>query len=321
VNIFSPWGKTRSLKLDINPDISIDQFKELINTELQLNAKSIKIELENEDAFGKILEAGSLKSNGCKHGSNITVNAVDIEYGIETKSSPAKSQTHTDHFDPTHSANAWRDHSPGVNYEAQCPSVPDRKVIINRGFGILDWATDPLELKCSCCHQKVDPRTVSRISVNHCEWTWGGITDEGEKIRQNGVTQDQNRWIIDASKHWRKLFIKAVDPFQPVAKPPTIYVTCALCKEEFPQAQVELISNRQLCFPCAKRVRQAIEERNKKREQGDSQQPQPQPQPLDSESEQKSQKFRNPEAKVLLPGLGQTIELRRTFRPSREDKQ
>jgi len=161
---------------------------------------------------------------------------------------------------------------------------------------------------------------ITRISVNRCEWTWGGITDEGEKLRQNGVTQEQNRWIIDASRHWRKLFIKATDPFQPLPKPPTIFITCALCKGEFPQPQIEVISNRQLCHPCAKRVRQAIEERNKKQQQQQKQsgdadnQP---PAPSDSEPEI-TQKYRNPEAKVLLPGLGQQIELRRIFRPSRE---
>jgi hypothetical protein len=306
------------LKLDINPDISIDQFKDLLNKELQLNAKSIKLELENEDAFGKILEAGSLKSNGCKNGSTVSVTAVDIDYGTNTKASPAKSNIHSDHFDPSHSANAWREHSPGVNYEALCPNASDKKVIINRGFGIFDWATDPLELKCSCCHQKVDPRTISRIAVNHCEWTWGGITDEGEKIRQNGVTQDLNRWIIDGSRHWRKLFIKATDPFQPLPKPPTVFITCALCKSEFPQDQIEVISQRQLCRFCAKRVHQALEERNKNKPQqisanADSQDPAP----SDSE-QQKAQKFRNPEKKVLLPGLGQQIELRKIFRPSRE---
>jgi hypothetical protein len=305
------------LKLDINPDISVDQFKELINKELQLNARNIKLELENEDAFGKNLEAGSLKTNGCKNGDTISVTSVDIEYGIDTKPSPVKSQIYSEQFDPSHSANAWRDHAPGVNYEALCPTVPDRKVIINRGFGILDGATDPLELNCSCCHKKVDPRSVTRIAVNHCEWTWGGITDEGEKLRQNGVTQDQNRWIVDASRHWRKLFIKATDPFQPLPKPPTIFITCALCKGEFPQAQIELISNRQLCFPCAKRIRQALEERNKKREPDQKQSGDNPQEPTENEQE-KSQKYRNPEAKVLLPGLGQQIELRRIFRPSRE---
>jgi len=297
------------LKLDLNPDITIEEFKELINLELHLNAKTIKIELENEDAFGKILEAGSLKTNGCRNGDRITVTSVDIEYGTNVYASPALSQIYKDQFDPTHSAHAWRDHDRGVNYEASCPTVPDRRVIVNRGFGTFDWATDPLELSCSCCHQRIDPRTVTRVAVNHCEWTWGGITDTGEKLKENGLTQDLNEWIIDGNKQWRKLFIQAVDPFKQEVKPPTTYFTCALCKSEYPQNQIEMFANRQFCRSCAKQVQSRLEERDKHKEQQHEHH-------YDDQEEFPVEKTPQ-EAKVLLPGLGQSIELRRIFRPSR----
>jgi len=311
VNVFSPWGKTRSLKLDINPDISIDQFKKLLNDELHLNAKTIKVELENEDAFGKNLEAGTLKSNGCKNNSTVTITSVDIEYGNQVHASHANSQVFTDRFDPSHSADAWREHAHGVNYEAECPSVPDRKVIINRGFGTFDWATDPLELTCSCCHQKVDPRTVKRVSVNHCEWTFGGITDDGEKVRNSGVTQDQNQWIIDGSKPWRKLFIRAIDPHIPAPKKNTLLITCALCKLEFGQDRMEIIANRQLCPPCAIRVRQSLADRERSKSNPDQHHVQHEEETPQAHSRHVQ------ENKVHLPGLGQQIELRRIFRPSK----
>jgi hypothetical protein len=318
VNVFSPWGKTRSLKLDINPDITIQQFKDLLNEQLNLNAKSINLELENENAFGKILEAGSLKSNGCRNGDRVTLTSVDIEYGDQNFSSPAKTEKFVNQFDPVHSAHAWRDHDRGVNYEASCPTVPDRKVIINRGFGTFDWATDPLELNCSCCHQSVDPRTVTRVSVNHCEWTWGGITDDGEKLRDDGVTQDLNHWIIDGTRQWRKLFIQAIDPYKPEVKAPTMYFTCALCKDEHRQQEVEVIANRQFCRPCAVKVYESLEERKRKKEQGeDEPQEEERPQIIQAAHETPTpEPHRHWESKILLPGLGQTIELRKTFKPN-----
>lgn len=301
--------------MEVNADISIGQFKELINQQLNLNAKNINLELENEDAFGKILEFGSLKTNGCRDGDRVTVTSVDIEYGNDVRPSPAKTEKFINQFDPSHSADAWRDHDRGVNYEANCPTIPDRRVIINRGFGTFDWATDPLELNCSCCHQRVDPRTVTRVSVNHCEWTWGGITDDGEKLRDSGITQDLNHWIIDGSRHWRKLFIKATDPFaKPEPTPLPMYFTCALCKNEYRQPEAETIANRHFCRPCAKQVYESLEERNRKKQQEATEQ-QEEPQIIKAEYETATTP-RQWESKVLLPGLGQSIELRKTFKPN-----
>jgi len=141
----------------------------------------------------------------------------------------------------------------------------------------------------------------------------------GEKLRDTGVTQDLNNWIIDGTRQWRKLFIKASDPFTPEAKPPTMYFTCSLCKTEYRENEAETVANRQFCRPCAKRVQETLEQRNKKRQEDpESQNDEVQLIQAEHESASPSQQHRyKVENKVKLPGIGEQIELRKIFRPSK----
>jgi len=305
VNVFSPWGRTRRLQLSINPNITVPQFKQTLKEELQIDAKDVKLELENNETFGELLETGTLKGNGCYEGCRITVTSLDLEYGTDIASSVATSKLNADRFDPAHSADAWREHVRGLNYEGECPTNAGRKIIINRGYGTFDWAEDAVGLECSCCQKVVDPRTIKRVSANHCEWTWGGIAENGEKLRDNGVTQNTNQWILDGSRTWRKLFIRAIDPFKPQYK----QFTCGLCKEEFPESSAQLISDRYFCNACSLKVSQALEERGRTRGYKIQEVQGNQYQEMQGDLEKQHP---GDIKKVKLVGLGDSVELRKT---------
>jgi len=316
VNVFSPWGRTRRLQLSINPNIPVEQFKQTLREELQIDAKDIKIELENNESFGETLEKGSLKGNGCYDGCTITVTSLGVEYGTEVASSVATSKLNANRFDPSHSADAWREHVRGINYEGDCPTNEGRKIILNRGYGTFDWAEDPLGLPCPCCQKIVDPRTIKRVSVNHCEWTWGGIADNGEKLRDKGVTQNTNQWIIDGTRNWRKLFIRGLDPFQPHHK----LFTCAFCKEQFLESTAQLIHNRYFCNACSLKLRQALEARKQTKGYkivqedggwGEGRR-------RKETSEMYGDEVYEDRGRVKLVGMGEQIELRRTLRPKED---
>jgi len=270
---------------------------------------------------------GTLKGNGCVEGSRITVASLEITYGTAVAISPAASAHNADRFDPTHSSESWREHIQGLNYEGECPTNAGRRVILHRGYGTFDWSVDAVGLVCVCCLKVVDPRSISRVAVNHCEWAWEGITDRGEKCQKNGASQDLNEWVLEDVHTWRKLIITTSNPFIQ-----TQLVTCALCKQAHPYGTIKVISNRQLCMLCYTRVNQALEER--RRNQGEVSREYEVPKyevPRENEvpreyevqhigggSVRKGEKGEF-EARVRLPGLGEHVELRRVNKGTHYD--
>jgi len=99
----------------------------------------------------------------------------------------------------------WRSHSGGLNYEGSCPSQPERRIILPRGYGKFDWADDPVGIMCPCCSKKVDARTITQVAVNNCNWKYDGISDSGEREADEGKATNSIVWLPINNHSWRKL--------------------------------------------------------------------------------------------------------------------
>jgi len=244
-----------------------------------------------------------------------------MEHGTSVKDSPAKEAR--DHtllkFGDLEATPAWRRHDKGLNYEAICPNDKSKTIVVSRGFGSFDWATDPLNLKCPCCDRTVDPLSVRRIAVNNCDWQWEGIALDGSKLGDKASTPDGIYWLFDDMKNpWRRLIIQISDPtgeFQPpkdeivratfeAAPIDPATFTCPLCKQNFPIHQAHILVDRKLCTDCGQIARARLFEREKAR--------------LDEENERKRKERSEKVEKVQLIGLGDVSQVVLKKAPPRE---
>jgi len=310
--VFSPWGSVRSLTLEVTPDTTVEELKWQLKSELGLEEMSelvLEVNVPGQ-SFGEDLIKGTMKENNISKGMKITVVSVEMEHGTGVKSSPATAVKDNTLQSFASDTAPHRRHDKGLNYEAVCPDDSQKLVIVNRGFGSFDWATDPLDLSCPCCDKTINPMKITKIGVNNCEWQWAGISLDGTKLTDKGTTGNGNHWILDdMSVHWRKLVIKTIDPTggqqeeeeeeitraqQEVASPDTFM--CPLCKQEFPLDQGHALADRKLCQSCVQLARAKLAERDEKR--------------LAEENELRRKERSEKVEKVQLVGLGAQIALK-----------
>jgi len=321
--VFSPWGSVRSLVLEVTPDTTVEEFKWKLKSELGLEEMSelvLEVEVPGQ-SFGEDLVKGTMKENSISKGTKITVISVEMEHGTPVKASPASAvkDNTLQSFTSGENALPHRRHNKGLNYEAVCPDDAKKLVIVNRGYGSFDWATDPLDLKCPCCEKTINPTKITKVGANNCDWQWAGISLDGTKQADKGSTGNGNHWILDdMSVHWRKLVIKTVDPTgghdeqeeemtraqQEVASPDTFL--CPLCKQEFPLDQVHTLMDRKLCLSCVQLARSKLSDREQKR--------------LAEENEMRRKERAEKVEKVQLLGLGAQVSLK-AVPPKQPDQQ
>jgi len=319
VTVFSPWGKVRSLVLQVTPETTVEEFKWILKSELGLEEMAdmtLEVEIPGQ-SFGEDLVKGTMKENNVAKGARITVISVEMEHGTNVQASPANEirDNTLEKFGTT--TLPHRLHDKGLNYEVCCPDDDNKLVVIHRGYGTFDWATDPLHLKCSCCGKSVNPMKVKKVGVNNGEWMWAGITLDGTKQGDKGTTGNGNHWILDdMSAPWRKLVIQVVNPnAEPEEEEVTVAAaqevasdsfTCPLCKQEFPLDQVQLLMDRKLCIDCVKVARSKLADRDRIR--------------LEEENEQRKKERAEKVEKVQLIGLGQQVVLKKAP-PSQQEQQ
>lgn len=72
--VTSPWGSVNRLKTEVNPEITVDELKSLIQKEMGLQTFEITIEEQVPgNDWGKDLISGTLSSNGVANNATITV--------------------------------------------------------------------------------------------------------------------------------------------------------------------------------------------------------------------------------------------------------
>jgi hypothetical protein len=306
--------------VEIAASSTIGELKEEIKRVLSLEAQDLKLEKTSPgERFGDDVVDGTLESNKIANGDKITVVSIDVKYGVNvSNAAPIPGDVLSDGGggmgNVSGDAPGYRTHDPGANYEANCPTVKDRSVIVPRGFGIFEWATDPVDRYCPCCKTKIPVANFTRIAVSNTIWSYEGIGADGTKKESKGSIGHEVQWIVqDPNKTFRKLILIIRDPNNPNAlfnagkkpqeapKPTVPMFHCALCRKDLPRTQHSLLlGGKDFCGPCAENIRERQRAREivawKAREA--------------AEEEKRKNAWRKDA--VALPGLGATIALKNT---------
>jgi len=234
IDVKCPWGKRTEVRYWADPKMMWKVFVKQIISAVQVDdvlndengaplakfarMKDEKIQPMKVNSVWDTLEKIGLGNNEKlfiiqierKNAAGETVVSSDTTFfDQENSSGPSQPPTQPKPSETWNTdAPEFRMHLEGLNYEGQCPTVADRKVIVSRGYGTFDWAEDPVGRQCPCCSGKIDARTITKLAVNNCAWQYDGIADSGDPVSNSGIAGDSVVWLPIDKHGWRKLKIE-----------------------------------------------------------------------------------------------------------------